>query len=77
VQSVVWLSEGSSTLSTERERRSGCSIYGVTEEGDVLCGTAVAAMLVFPQDHNRILNILLTQGLLEMKGLQGLNYCIL
>jgi len=30
-------------------RKSGCWMYGVTEEGDVLCGKAVAAMWVFPQ----------------------------
>jgi hypothetical protein len=31
-------------------RKSDCWILGVTEEGDVLCGKAVAAMWVFP--HN-------------------------
>jgi len=38
-------------LSMERDalRKSGCWMYGVTEEGDVLCGKAVAAMWVFPQ----------------------------
>jgi hypothetical protein len=30
-------------------RQSSCWICGVTEEGDVLCGKAVAAMWVFPQ----------------------------
>ena len=30
-------------------RKSDCRIYGVTEEGDLLCGKVVAAMWVFPQ----------------------------
>ena len=43
-------------MSGERKERelleeSGRLIYGVTEEGDVLCGTVVAAMCMFPQDH--------------------------
>jgi ferredoxin-like protein FixX len=38
-------------LSMERAtvRKSGCWICGVAEEGDVLCGKAIAAMWVFPQ----------------------------
>jgi len=30
-------------------RQSSCWICGVTEEGEVLCGKAVAAMWVFPK----------------------------
>ena len=30
-------------------RQNGCWICGMTEEGDMLCGKAVAAMWVFPQ----------------------------
>ena len=37
-------------------RKSGCWICGVTEEGDVLCGKAVAAMWVFPQVQMKLYN---------------------
>ena len=35
-------------------RKSGCWIFGVTNEEGVLCGKAVAAMWVFPQAQMKL-----------------------
>jgi len=38
-------------VTSAAEKKSGCWKCGVTEEGDVLCGKAVVAMRVFPQEN--------------------------
>jgi hypothetical protein len=38
------------SVETAAVRKSGCWISGVTEEGDVLCGKAVAPVWVFPNN---------------------------